>query len=113
MPGDGHPTNRQTVWEGRCAMARQPIEKITHYFNKIQVAGINLIEKLSKGDRIRIHGHTTDFEQKVVSMEIEHKNIDSAQPGDAIAIRVQEKVRSGDDVHLVTGVDGDAEPQSG
>ena len=94
-------------------MARQPIGKITHYFNKIQVAGIDLKGKISKSDRIRIHGHTTDFEQEVVSMEIEHKNVDSAQPGDAIAIRVQEKVRSGDDVYLVTGEDGEAEPQSG
>jgi hypothetical protein len=46
-------------------------------------------------------------------MEIEHKNVDSAQPGDTIAIRVQEKVRSGDDVYLETGEDGEAESQSG
>ena len=94
-------------------MAHQPIGKITHYFSKLQVAGIDLKEKLSKGGRIRIHGHTTDFEQEVVSMEIEHKNVDSAQPGETIAIRVQEKVRPGDVVYLVTGEDGEAESQSG
>jgi translation elongation factor EF-1alpha len=56
---------------------------------------------LNVGDNIHIKGGTTDFEQKVESMQIEHENIDKAKKGDVIGLRVKEKVREGDEVYKI------------
>jgi len=71
------------------------IGKITHYFSHISVAVIELSEKLKAGDTIRIVGGETDFQQNVDSMEIEHKKVDEAKPGDSVGIKVEQKVRDG------------------
>lgn len=76
------------------------IGKITHYFDKIEV-GIIEIEKgkLAVGDTIHVKGVTTDFEQVVESMQIEHEQVDKAKKGDAIGLKVKDKVREGDEVY--------------
>lgn len=75
---------------------------VTHYFTKIQVAAIKITEnELKKGEEIHIKGHTTDFYQKVESMQKEHQDIESAFPGDEIGIKVNEHVREGDIVYKV------------
>ncbi|MFH1915959.1 MAG: EF-Tu/IF-2/RF-3 family GTPase [Nanoarchaeota archaeon] len=78
------------------------IGKITHFFSKINVA-IVLIEEglLKKGDTIRIKGHTTDFEQKVASMQIDHKEIAEAKPGDDIGMKMDQPVHEHDKVYKV------------
>lgn len=83
-------------------MAEKEIGKVTHFFNKISVAGISLTDSLSVGDTIRIKGHTTDFEQKVDSMQIEHDNVQTAGRGSEIGIRVKDHVREHDTVYKVT-----------
>ena len=83
-------------------MPEKYIGKVTHFFPKIGVAGIQLEYPLAKGNRIHINGHTTDLEQIVYSMEIERKKIECAQPGDNVAIHVDEKVRENDSIYLVT-----------
>ena len=75
------------------------IGKITHYYSGIGVAIIELEDKLNVGDTIHIKGASTDFEQPIDSMQIEHKNIDKAKKGDAIGVKVSEKVREGDLVY--------------
>lgn len=82
-------------------MPEQLVGKITHYFSKLGVAGVKLSEPLGKGERIHICGHTTDMEQLVDSMEINHEKIEIARPGDDIALRVTEKVRPNDAVYVV------------
>ena len=79
------------------------IGKITHYFGHISV-GIIKIEngELNVGDTIHIKGHTSDFTQQVVSMQIEHEQIQKAKKGDDIGIKVDEKVHEHDEVYLVT-----------
>jgi len=77
------------------------IGHITHFFNRISVAVLSLTEKLETGDRIQILGHTTDFIQNVSSMEIEHKKVLSAGPGDEVALKVNEPVRKGDEIFKV------------
>jgi len=76
------------------------IGKITHYFDKIQV-GIIEIEKgkLAVGETIHVKGATTDFEQVIESMQIEHEQVDKAKKGDAIGLKVKDKVREGDEVY--------------
>jgi translation elongation factor EF-1alpha len=83
-------------------MPEEEIGKVSDYFAKIGVAAIELTGTLSAGDTIHIKGHTTDFEQKVESMQIEHQNVEKANPGDSIGIRVSERVRQHDVVYRVT-----------
>ena len=78
--------------------AMEEIGEITHFFSKISVAVIELNGELKVGDRIKFSGATTDFEQDVVSMQIEHNNIDEASPGDSVGMKVKERVRKGDKV---------------
>ena len=75
--------------------------KITHFFDKISVAVIELSGTLREGDKIRIKGSTTDFEQTVNSMQIEHETIEEANAGQSIGLKVSEKVRPGDEVFLI------------
>lgn len=77
------------------------IGKITHFFDKIGVAVIEMTGKLKVGDKIRIKGNTTDFEQQVASMQIEHEKIKEAKKGDAIGMKVTDFVREHDKVYLV------------
>ena len=77
------------------------IGKITHYFGKIEVGIIELSKTLNVGDTIHIKGSTSDFEQKVDSMQIEHKSIEKAKKGDVIGLKTKEKVREGDEVYKV------------
>ena len=78
------------------------IGKITHFFSKINVAVV-LIEEglLKKGDTIRIKGNTTDFEQKVASMQVQHKEIEEAKPGDDIGMKMDQPVHEHDKVYKV------------
>ncbi|MBU1136724.1 MAG: hypothetical protein KJ559_04430 [Nanoarchaeota archaeon] len=75
--------------------------RITHYFEKIGVAVIELAKGLKVGEVIRIKGATTDYEQKVDSMQIEHEKVEKAKKGDAIGLKVKEKVRVNDRVYVL------------
>ena len=82
-------------------MTETKIGTVTHYYNQIHVAGVILTEgELHKGDTI--HGHTSDFTQKVGSMEMDHKPISAAKTGDDIGISVIDHAREHDTVYLVT-----------
>jgi putative protease len=75
------------------------IGHITHFFTKISVAVIELTAPLSVGDTILIKGPTTDFEQVVESMQIEHNNVQRAEAGQSIGLRVAQRVRENDMVY--------------
>jgi len=77
------------------------VGKVTHYFGKIEVAIIEVSKEIKVGDKIHIKGNTTDFEQEVNSMQIEHQNIEKAKKGDVIGLKVKERVREGDEVYKV------------
>lgn len=83
-------------------MPEEEVGKISDYFAKIGVAAIELTGSLSVGDTIHIKGHTTDFEQKIDSMQIEHQSVEKANPGDSIGIKVKDRVRGHDVVYKVT-----------
>ena len=82
-------------------MEEKLIGKITHYFGKISVAIVELSGVLKAGDKIHVKGGSTDFEQDISSMQIEHENLEKAKKGDEIGLKVDEKVREGDEVYLV------------
>jgi putative protease len=78
------------------------IGQVTHYFGKIQVAAIELTDgELSVGDTIRIKGHTSDFTEKIESMQIDRQEVEHAGKGQSVGIRVHEHARVGDAVYKV------------
>lgn len=85
-------------------MEEAPVEKklvgkISHYFTKIGVGVIELSGELKVGDRISIEGATTNLQQTINSMEIEHENVQSASAGQSIGLKAEQRVREGDLVY--------------
>lgn len=78
------------------------IGKITHYYSNIGVGIIELEDSISVGDRLHIKGASTDFEQQVDSMQIEHESVEKAEAGQVVGIKVAEKVRDGDLVYKIS-----------
>lgn len=77
------------------------IGKIAHYYGNLNVGIIALNDILKIGDKIHIKGHTTDFSQDVSSMQIEHADVSQGAAGDAVGIKVLEKVHQNDKVYKV------------
>lgn len=76
------------------------VGKVTHYFTKIGVAVIEVTDgSIKVGDEIHIKGHTSDFKQKVASMQVEHESVQMAEPGQSIGLKVSEHVRANDLVY--------------
>ena len=81
-------------------MEEMQVGKITHYFTKIGVAVIEVTDgSIKVGDELHIKGHTSDFKQKVSSMQIEQDKIEMAEPGQSIGMKVNEPVRANDLVY--------------
>ena len=83
-------------------MPEEAIGKVSDFFAKPVVAGIELTALLKVGDQIHIEGHTTDLELTVDSMQINNVNVTEAKAGDSIGIKVSDRVRRGDTVYKVT-----------
>ena len=83
-------------------MGEELIGVVEHYFGRPQVAAFELTGDLAVGDTIHIVGATSDFTQKVKSIEIEHEAVESASAGDNIGIQVGERARVHDQVFRVT-----------
>jgi len=75
------------------------IGHITHFFTKISVAVIELSAPLAVGETILVKGPTTDFEQVVESMQIEHESIEKAEAGQSVGLKVEQRVREGDIIY--------------
>ena len=84
-------------------MTETRIGTVTHYYGHLNVAGVTITDsELHTGDTIHVKGHTSDFEQKVESMEIDHEAVEVARPGDQIGLMVIEHAREHDTVYVVT-----------
>ena len=83
-------------------MSEKAIGKVTHFYGRISVAVLELGETLCQGDIIRIVGRGTDFQQEVVSLQIDHQPVPSVGPDQEVALKVEERVRKGDTVFKVT-----------
>ena len=80
-------------------MKEQEIGYVSKYFGQISVAAIEITAgKISVGDTIHIKGQTTDLNDEIKSMQIEHDNVENAKKGDSIGIKVKDKVRRKDKV---------------
>lgn len=99
----GHEAWIPSFQKERGAMAETQIGKVTHYFSKIGVAAIEVTAgSLSVGDTIHIKGHTSDFTQKVDSMQVDNQAVSTALPGNSVGIKVKEHAREHDLVYKVT-----------
>ena len=76
--------------------------KVSDFFARPVVAGIDLTAPLKLGDKIHITGHTTNIEFTVDSMQIDNVNATEAKAGDAVGVKVSDRVRRGDTVYKVT-----------
>ena len=75
------------------------VGKVAHFFGRINVAVIDLMDTISVGDQIFIKGPTTDIKQTVDSMEIEHEKVKQATAGHSVGMKVKDRVRENDIVY--------------
>jgi len=83
-------------------MPEVEIGKVSDFFARPVVAGIELTAPLKVGDKIHIAGHTTDMEMTVESMQINNADVQEGKAGDAVGVKVSDRVRRGDTVYKVT-----------
>jgi hypothetical protein len=74
---------------------------VSHYYGHLSVAAVRLEVALAVGDTIRVLGHTSDFRQRVDSMQVEHRSVSEAIGGDEIGLKVVEHAREHDVVYRV------------
>jgi translation elongation factor EF-1alpha len=72
------------------------VGKVRHYFTKIGVAVIDVEHTIKVGDEISIEGTSTNVQQRIESMQVEHKNVSEAKKGEAVGMKVNDRVREGD-----------------
>ncbi len=76
------------------------VGRVTHYFDKIGVAIIELDGTLSTGDRIKfVRGGEDLFDQSVDSIQIEHRKVDSAGKGEVVGVKTKDGVKEGAEVY--------------
>ena len=83
-------------------MPEVEIGKVSDFFARPVVAGIELTAPLKVGDKIHVAGHTTDMELTVQSLQINNVDVNEAKAGDSVGIKVSDRVRRGDTVFKVT-----------
>lgn len=81
-------------------MAETKVGEITHFFDKIGVAVVELLTGLSNGDKIKITG-SNEFEQTIESMQVDHEQVESAKKGDTIGLKLDSPAKSGDEIHKI------------
>jgi translation initiation factor IF-2 len=83
-------------------MAGSQIGQVTHFFDKICVAVIEVSNTLRVGDSVHFLGRGTDFRQEVKSMQIEHETVEEVGAGQEVAMKVEHRVQKGDRVYKLT-----------
>ena len=83
-------------------MPEKEIGKVSDFFARPVVAGVEMSGSIKVGDKIHIKGHTTDMEMLVDSMQIDNAEVAEAKAGDSVGIKVDDRVRRGDTVFKVT-----------
>jgi hypothetical protein len=83
-------------------MAEVEIGKVSHYFSKAGVAAIQITQDVLRvGDTIHVKGHTSDFSQKIDSMQVDNQPVPEAAAGQLIGLRVKDHAREHDLVYRV------------
>lgn len=77
------------------------VGRVSHYFTRIGVGVIDLEKPLKEGDMVKIEGHTTNFRQRVRSLQLNHRQIKLARSGISVGLKVNERVRENDRVYRI------------
>jgi U32 family peptidase len=83
-------------------MSTYKVGKVTHYYDKISVAVVELSGDLSVGDKIKfVRGGEDMFEQTVSSIQIEHDKLPSAKKGQIVGLKVDAEVKEGAEIYKI------------
>ena len=94
--------NFQALNSEGLAMEEEKIGFVSNYYSKISVAVVEITDgTVSLGDTLHFLGHTTNFESKVDSMQIEHKPVTEVKKGDSVGVNISETARRGDKVYKI------------
>lgn len=78
----------------------KPVGKVVHYYDKLGVAIIDLsIGTLKVGDEVKFKHGEEEFSQKVESLQVDHKSVDSVQKGDSFGVKVDQPTKVGTEVY--------------
>lgn len=78
------------------------VGSVTHYYDKIGVAIVELSSDLAVGEKVRFdRGGEELFEESVASMQIEHEKVEAAKKGDVIGLKTSQVVKAGADVYKI------------
>ena len=83
-------------------MADKKVGKVSHYYDKIGVAVVDLTADLKKGDTIKIVKGAEEFEQEVQSMQVEHKEVSIAKKGDSVGLKVDKETKRKAEVYKIS-----------
>jgi hypothetical protein len=82
------------------APVSKPVGKVIHFYGGIKVAVIKFSKSVKLGTQVQLKGATTDFSQKLDSMQYDHKPVAMAPKGKEVGVKVKSRVREGDQVYL-------------
>ncbi len=77
----------------------KPVGEVTHFYGGISVAIVKFKEVVKVGDEVHFFGATTDFTEKIKSMQYNHEDISEAKKNQEVGIKVGGKAREGDEVY--------------
>src|SRR2546422_11682941 len=86
---------------------RKKVGEVFHFYGKIGVAAIRLTDDgIAIGDTVQIQGPSTNLEQTVDTLQIEHAVVSRAEPGQEVGMKVRERVREKDFVYKLVPMEG-------
>lgn len=78
------------------------IAKVSHYYDKLGVAVVTVMKQpLKVGDTVKVSGHDNEFNQKITSLQVEHKQVTEVAPGETAGLKVDKPVKEGDELFLI------------
>lgn len=83
-------------------MADFKVGKITHFYDKISVAVVEILDTLAVGDTIKVSGHGKEFTQTVGSMQVEHEQVKEAKKGMVVGMKLDQEANEGDEVFRIS-----------
>ena len=83
-------------------MPHKRVGRVTHYYDHARVAALDLSDTLRLGDWLHFVGYTTDLAQQITSLQIDHRPVSEAEPGQQVGVSVNERVREHDVVYHIT-----------
>ncbi len=92
-------------------MERKKVGEVFHFYGKIGVAAIRLTDSaLAIGDTVQIQGPTTNLEQTVDTLQIEHADVPHGEIGQEVGMKVRERVRKKDFVYKLVQPEAPVKP---